>query len=273
MISDSTSEIRRLKFLKLGGSLITDKATPRMPRLDVLARLAVEIAAACSEDSQLGLVVGHGSGSFAHISASRYGTRQGVYTPEQWQGFVQVWRDAALLNRLVMDALVDAQLLAVAFPPSASIIASDRRLASWDITPLRLALENGLLPVVYGDVVFDTEQGGTIFSTEDLFVRLAQEFQPCSLLLAGLEKGVWADYPRCTSFVETITPQNAIQVMPGIGASGATDVTGGMSSKVQQSLQLVQKLPGLQIQIFSGEIAGNVQRALLGEVVGTLIHG
>ncbi|MEZ4718850.1 MAG: hypothetical protein R2851_22555 [Caldilineaceae bacterium] len=33
-------------FLKLGGSLITDKRAPETPRLDVIHRLAAEIAAA-----------------------------------------------------------------------------------------------------------------------------------------------------------------------------------------------------------------------------------
>ena len=266
------SKIKNLKFLKLGGSLITDKANPHTPRVDALARLAVEIAAAQQEQPQMALLLGHGSGSFAHVPASCYGTRQGVHTPEQWRGFVEVWREAAILNHIVLDALSAAGLPAVAFPPSASVTAAGGRLAAWDVTPLRLALENGLLPVVYGDVIFDSEQGGTIFSTEDLFVHLAAEFRPTSLLLAGLEEGVWADYPQCTRLVDEITPQNRAQVAPGIGGSAATDVTGGMASKVQQSLELVQQIPGLQVRIFSGEVAGNVRRALLGEALGTLIH-
>ena len=266
------SPIRNLKFLKLGGSLITDKARPHTPRLEALARLAVEIAAATRDDPQMALLLGHGSGSFAHVPASLYGTRQGVSTPEQWGGFVEVWREAALLNRMVIDALGAAGLPAVAFPPSASATAAGGRLAAWDVSPLRLALENGLLPVVYGDVIFDTEQGGTIFSTEDLFAHLALKFQPASLLLAGMEAGVWEDYPQCTRLVEEITPQNLAQVAPGISGSADTDVTGGMASKVQQSLDLAQQVPGLQVRIFSGEAIGNVRRALMGEAVGTLIR-
>lgn len=267
-----TSPIENLKFLKLGGSLITDKARPHTPRLEALARLAVEITAARREIPQMALLLGHGSGSFAHVPASRYGTRLGVSTSEQWLGFVEVWREAAMLNHIVMDALGAAGLPAVAFPPSACVTAAGGRVAAWDVSPLRIALENGLLPVVYGDVIFDVEQGGTIFSTEDLFAHLALKFQPTSLLLAGLEAGVWEDYPRCTRLVEEITPRNLAQVAPGIGGSAATDVTGGMASKVRQSLELAQKVPGLQVRIFSGETIGNVRRALSGEAVGTLIH-
>ena len=52
----------RLTFLKLGGSLITDKTHPRTPRPESLARLASEIAAALGEDPALALILGHGSG-------------------------------------------------------------------------------------------------------------------------------------------------------------------------------------------------------------------
>ncbi|RPI33061.1 MAG: hypothetical protein EHM70_07215, partial [Chloroflexota bacterium] len=195
-----------LQFLKLGGSLITDKAHPHTPRPEVIARLAGEIASARRSVPMMRLVLGHGSGSFGHTPASQYGTRLGVHTPEQWQGFLEVWREAAALNRLVMDALHAAGLPAMAFAPSASVLGHDGRLASWDLGPLESALEAGLVPVVYGDVIFDRVRGGTIFSTEDLFAHLALALHPQRILLAGLEPGVWADYPACQSLIAEITP-------------------------------------------------------------------
>lgn len=261
-----------LQFLKLGGSLITDKNRPHTPRLDVLARLAGEIAAAKRRFPELRLVLGHGSGSFGHVPAQRYNTRQGVHTQTEWQGFIEVWRDAAALNRFVLDAFAEADLPAMAFPPSASLIARDGRVESWDISPLIAALQVGLIPVVYGDVVFDRARGGTIFSTEDLFDDLARKLRPGRILLAGLEPGVWADYPRCTHLATEITPENLAQIMPALGGSAATDVTGGMYSKVQQSLALVQATPGLEVRIFSADTPGMILRALAGEPLGTLIH-
>src|SRR5512143_3022207 len=103
-----------LVFLKWGGSLITDKSRPHTPRLEVLARLAQETAAALVQDPGLRLVLGHGSGSFGHVPARRYGTRSGVYTPEEWRGFTEVWKEAAALDRLVLDALHAAGLPALA---------------------------------------------------------------------------------------------------------------------------------------------------------------
>ena len=56
-----------LIFLKLGGSLLTDKTGTEALRADTLQRLAAEIAAARAADPQLRLVLGHGSGSFGHV--------------------------------------------------------------------------------------------------------------------------------------------------------------------------------------------------------------
>jgi isopentenyl phosphate kinase len=261
-----------LQFLKLGGSLITDKARPHTPRLDALARLAGEIAAALQRDPALQLIVGHGSGSFGHVPALKYGTRQGVSTLKEWSGFFEVWREASALNRLVVEALIQAGLAVIAFPPSSNVIARDGRVETWDIDRLRLALAAGQLPVIYGDVVFDLARGGTIFSTEDLFAHLARQLRPRRILLAGLEPGVWADYPACTRLAQEISGENLARIASSLAGSAAVDVTGGMASKVELSLALARELASLEVRIFSGEEPGAVERALLGEPLGTLIH-
>lgn len=272
IMQDKATTFAGLQFLKLGGSLITDKSRPHTVRAAVLERLAQEIASAWQKIEAGRLVVGHGSGSFGHTPARRFGTRLGVRTPQEWVGFVEVWREAAALNRLVVDALAAAGLPAMPFQPSASVVAQDGRVAAWDLTPLRRALEAGLLPVVYGDVIFDLQRGGTILSTEDLFAYLARQLRPARILLAGLEDGVWQDYPARAHRVEVITPKNYPLIQPALSGSAGTDVTGGMASKVQQSLELAQELPGLKIYIFSGEIPGAVERALAGEAIGTLVY-
>jgi isopentenyl phosphate kinase len=271
-MSNQQSTINNLQFLKLGGSLITDKTRPHTARTDVLARLASEIAAAQAQDPTLQLVIGHGSGSFGHVPAKQYGTRQGVQTAEQWQGFVEVWREANALNRLVMDALAQAGLPALAFSPLASVTAKDGRPVAWEIGPLQAALEHRLIPVIQGDVIFDITRGGTILSTEDLFVHLVGMLHPSRILLAGIEPGVWADFPACTRLITEITSANLGEVAPSLAGSTATDVTGGMASKVSEMLSLVQSAPALEVLIFSAETPGILQEALLGERPGTRIR-
>lgn len=277
--------MKELVFLKLGGSLITDKTQPYTPKLDVIEDVALQIMTALRADPDLRLVLGHGSGSFGHVAASEYHTRDGFFprssplihrerdkTEENyWKGFAEVWYQAAALNRFVMKALRKMKIPSIALPPSANVIASDGKVSIWETTSISMALAAGLVPVVYGDVTFDEIRGGTILSTEDLFGHLVRALHPQRILLAGLEAAVWEDFPERTRKVETITPLSFHEISEGVGKADGADVTGGMESKVMQMLDVVQQNPGIKIQIFSGAEPGSIQRALSGETLGTWI--
>ncbi|HET6595634.1 MAG TPA: isopentenyl phosphate kinase [Anaerolineales bacterium] len=277
--------MKELIFLKLGGSLITDKTQPYTPRLDMIEDVALQISTALKEQRDLRLVLGHGSGSFGHVAASEYHTREGFvprasplihrerdHTEENyWKGFAEVWYQASALNRFVMKALNKVNVPSIALPPSANVIASDGQVTIWETTAIRMALAAGLVPVIYGDVTFDEVRGGTILSTEDLFGFLARSLNPERILLAGLESAVWEDFPARTRKIATITPQSFQDIKAGVGKADGADVTGGMESKVTQMLDLIQQNSELKIQIFSGAAPGNILRALGGETLGTWI--
>jgi isopentenyl phosphate kinase len=121
-------------------------------------------------------------------------------------------------------------------------------------------------------VILDEKRGGTILSTEDLFTFLTNELKPTRILLAGLEEGVWEDFPARTRLIKEITPQSFHKQVSKVGGSAGADVTGGMQTKVHEMLKLVENTTNLEVLIFSGEKEGNVQRALLGEKPGTRLH-
>jgi isopentenyl phosphate kinase len=258
-------------LLKLGGSLITDKDKPYTARLETLAELASELKTVRDSNPDLHLILGHGSGSFGHVAAKKHGTRESVRTSEQWMGFAEVRFQAAELNRLVMQSLINGGVPAISFPPSSSMISDDRKVIHHNILTIRKSFEAGILPVVYGDVAFDEARGGTILSTEDVFTFLVDQFSPSRILLAGIEAGVWADFPARTTLVKQIQLEEYEKMRAGIGGSASTDVTGGMKAKVEEMLGLIQKNQGLTVQIFSAEEKGHLTRALKGENVGTLL--
>lgn len=276
--------MKELVFLKLGGSLITDKTQPYTPLLDMMDHLALQIATTLQAQPNLRLVIGHGAGSFGHVAASEYKTRAGYPQPSPlthrerdeneenyWEGFAEVWYQASSLNRYMMKALHKANVRAIALPPSSSVISSEGKVSVWETTPIRMALSSRMVPVIFGDVVFDEIRGGTILSTEDLFMHLARALSPERILLAGLEAAVWEDFPARTKKLEKITPGTFDEISAGIGKAEGADVTGGMESKVKQMLELIENNPELTIQIFSGTEPGNIVRALTGETLGTVI--
>ncbi|MBK8987835.1 MAG: isopentenyl phosphate kinase family protein [Chloroflexi bacterium] len=256
-------------FLKLGGSLITDKTGVEAIRQDVLARVAAEIAAARATRAGR-LVIGHGGGSFGHVAAARFGTRQGVQTAVQWHGFAEVHAAMVRLNRLVVEALLAAGVPALGLAPSALALCENGSITHIASQPVRAALDAGLVPVIFGDVAFDAAQGGTIVSTEEVMMALAAALRPSWLLLAGEVPGVLDSQGRV---VAAISQDNYDEVAAALGGSRGTDVTGGMAAKVHSMLRLVAEHPHLAIRIFSGLEEGLVTRLVVdgATAVGTLI--
>lgn len=255
-------------FLKLGGSLITDKTQVETVRHDVLQRLAAEIRGALDGDRTLKLVLGHGSGSFGHIAAAKHGTRQGVETAEQWLGFVEVSRAAAQLDQIVVSALLGAGVPVMSIRPSALVMCEDGAITQILTDTIAHALQAGLVPMVMGDVAFDTVRGGTIVSTEEVMMGLADALNPSHLLLAGETDGV---YDTEKNVIPMLTAANLAQYRPALGGSRGTDVTGGMSSKVEGMLALCERF-NVRVRIFSGLRPGVLRDTLLGAAEhGTMI--
>ena len=156
----------------------------------------------------------------------------------------------------------------LSFPPSASLLASGKQIVSWDIQPLQKALAAGLISVVYGDVVFDEELGGTIFSTEELFFHLASRLRPSRVLLAGKEVAVFADYPANQAPVRNLDKNAPLEDF--LKKSESQDVTGGMRSKVAE-MQALCRQTGARVEIFAANHPGELLSALNGLHSGTII--
>jgi isopentenyl phosphate kinase len=253
-------------LLKLGGSLLTDKRAPEATRPEVLARLAQEIARARQAMPGLRLVLGHGSGSFGHRYAKQHGTRDGVQTPAQWLGFAQTADAAARLNRIVVAALLQAEIPAWSIQPGVALRCADGVVASGPDRSVVAALARGLLPVVYGDVALDVVRGGTIAGTEEIFAVLDESLLPTRVVLAGEVGGIYTADPLrdpTAQLIPRVTPATFAQVRAGLGGSHGVDVTGGMIAKVEQALGWVMRRPGLEVLICSGLAADNLYWALV----------
>jgi isopentenyl phosphate kinase len=256
-------------FLKLGGSLITDKNKPQTPRPEVIHRLASEISAAYRKTPTMQLLLGHGSGSFGHSMADKHQTHLGASTQGEWLGFADVWRVANQLNRMVIDELHTVGLPVISFPPSSSAISANKDIVEMSVEPILRAFDAGLIPVVQGDVAFDRQQGSSIISTEQVFEFLAPHLNPTLILLAGIEAGVYRDFSAPEQIVPHISEKNSQEL--NVSDSYATDVTGGMAAKVQQALAFCKIVPKVEVRIFSGEHDGAVEEALVGTPHGTLV--
>jgi isopentenyl phosphate kinase len=253
-----------LILLKLGGSLITDKSREATAREEVIRQAAREIREALEARSDLRLLVGHGSGSFGHFVARRYGLLEDG--PPNWRGYAETGAVATHLNRLVTDVFLAEGVPVVSIQPSASAHCRDGELVSMATEPIQLALRHDLVPLVYGDVALDEVRGCTIISTEQIFAYLAHHLEPGRIVLVGEVEGVFTADPlrdESAQLVPEISRQNFHQVEKMLVGSFGVDVTGGMLTKVRMMYALVQERPELKVQLISGRRPGTIKRVLL----------
>ncbi|MGH2544988.1 MAG: hypothetical protein ACRDIB_19520, partial [Ardenticatenaceae bacterium] len=177
-VSKQTDIMNNLIFVKLGGSLITDKKRRYHVRAATLRRLAAELKSALGADPTLRILLAHGSGSFGHVAAheSGYNAREGHLSP---MALAQVAAAAGDLNQLVRATLLEAGLPVLSLPPSASARLREGEVVEMATTPFVDLLAQGAIPLTYGDVVLLAGGGGSgIASTEALFRYLADTLRP-----------------------------------------------------------------------------------------------
>ncbi len=250
---------KEIIFIKLGGSLITDKRKQETPRLHIIRSIALEIKTFLNSTSDVALLLGHGSGSYGHWEATNYNTRTHVETVREWQGFTRVSAAAQRLNRLVVDTFLEADVPVISLQPSASIESESGVIREYNTRHIQSCFTHGLVPFIFGDVAFDRSRGGTILSTEDLFVYLTPIFRPTRIILLGNAPGV---YDNQGQRIPKITPENYREMVKYLHGSKFTDVTGGMADKVKLMVDLVGSNPELKVRILSGVKSGILQHIL-----------
>ena len=220
--------------LKLGGSLITDKDRPETLDDDALAAACDAIASALADGAVGRLVVVHGGGSFGHHHASEHGVSTTTGTDDT-EAVMDVHGAMTALNRAVLDRLHDRGVAAVPVHPlslAARPAGVDGEL-SLPLASIATLLGEGFVPVLHGDGVGTADAGVTVLSGDEIVVELA----------AGLgvrRVGVCSTVPGVLDAAGDVIPSidSFEAVADALGASDATDVSGGMAAKVRELLAL-----------------------------------
>ncbi|MGB9706513.1 MAG: isopentenyl phosphate kinase [Microgenomates group bacterium] len=262
--------MKDLILIKLGGSLITDKNKPYTPRPRVISRLAKEIKKAL--DLGIKIIVSHGSGSFGHTLASKYGTADGIKRKKDVYGLCLVQQDAIAINRIVNQIFLQNKISCLSFVPSSFSFAQNKKLKAIFVEPIVAALKLNIIPIVFGDIILDEKLGCCIFSGEVTLDNLSEGlqkrgFKTRKVIQCGTTDGV---YDEKGQTIPLITPKNFEKIKKALGGAAGTDVTGGMLHKVEESLKMARL--GIVVYIINGKIKDNLYKAIVSRPkFGTLI--
>lgn len=243
--------------LKLGGSVVTDKAEPETVDEGALGRAAEAIGGASDDGTDL--IVVHGGGSFGHHHADAHGVSVTDGSTDV-AAVTDIHGAMRRLNDAVVAALRDADVGAVPVHPFSLAHRGAAGDLSLPVDGLRTLLGEGFTPVLHGDVVAHTGEGVTILSGDEIVVSVADSLAADRVGLCSTVPGVLDENG---AVIEEITAMADVEA--AVGGSDATDVTGGMAGKVRALLAL-----SMPARIFDLD---GLPAFLAGEAPGTEIRG
>ncbi len=244
-------------LLKIGGSVITEKARETTIKKANMSMIAQQIASA--KVSRLVLV--HGAGSFGHPQAMKY-LSEGFSAQGIWKTHAAV----SSLNTMFVAELQAEDVPALPVHPLDHVVVNNGEIVEFNLVALRLMLRNNVVPVIHGDVVMDKSRRFSILSGDKIVSYLARLMQPERI-------GVGTDVDGVIYQGETLrrlTPVDFERYRTSITGSQNIDVTGGMLQKVSELIDLAKQ--GRQSQVFDATKDGNVKTFLCSSIdFGTTI--
>jgi len=251
-----------MNIVKLGGSLITDKSEYRRYKRETVQRLATELF-----NSNERTIVVHGAGSFGHIIAKEHSISSGYKDDGQWNAVARIHRDVRELNQLIMNDLLAAGSKPISIPPLPISIFENKQLGSMDMLAFENCIDSGMMPVTFGDVVFDKSIGFCIVSGDELMYRLAAHFKPDRAIFAMDVDGLFdkdpKKYPDAKLVMEA--SQEYINDLSGDAQVAVADVTGSIYGKVRAGSRI--SALGIETMLINGNCEGMLENALSGKNV------
>lgn len=240
-----------MTFIKFGGSLITDKSQEEKIVFSAIDDLVSQIKTAVPKIGN-SLLIGTGAGSFGHIQVEKYHIKGKIVSDEQKLGFAKVEDAVSRLNEMVVASFLRHKIPAVSVKPSSMFAATDHKITSTFTESLFGFIDIGILPIVYGDMIFDKTYGGMVLSTDLQFLELSKLFLSKNFLIdkivfCGATDGV---IDNAGKTIPLINSKNFSEIKNVFFDNPYVDVTGAMKKKVETALEIAKL--GIKSHIING---------------------
>lgn len=231
-------QLKPLTIVKLGGSVITYKdSTPPKINEANLSRISQELKAHRGE-----LIIVLGGGAHGHQAAHSHGFSDSKSPKELLlRGIPPIRHNMSVLASSVETSLNKEGIPAIVIPPFSFVTLKTGLIHDFPTNIIRKSLDNGLVVITHGDVCFDEENTASILSGDTIAVYLTKELNAETILIGTDVDGVLDDNPKLNpsaKHIPVINQENKEAILSKTGPSTNTDVTGGMSRKVSELLEI-----------------------------------
>lgn len=265
-------------ILKLGGSLLCDKAVPYSLNSNIIQNLISQIKEFCDNSDQK-LIIVHGGGSFGHPTAKKYAIHEGINPnySNQIFGLIQTHLNMQKLNLHIVNAFQEASVNAYSISTSNVFIETIDKLNFTAISLIEELIGFNIIPVLYGDILFVQPHDFRILSGDRIITTLCGIFYPkiSKIIFATNVDGLftnWNDESKKTLVTEISGPKLEQLNLDSLqNSEKKIDVTGEMQGKIREILKISNL--GIPVEICNGQEPQRVIKALRNEkILSTKIY-
>lgn len=281
--------MNKITIIKFGGSVVTDKSTPFTFRSSITRQLASQIQSVLSIKSQSFIIV-HGGGSFGHPLAHKFNLSSGFSSTVQNQIFGLAKTHGAMedLNQKIVSIFLDLNIPVITYSPSSTFIwkkiplnatqtsSSQLEFNAWEILNTNLNLN--IIPILYGDIIFDKEGNFGIISgdrvisylCENLPRNLGPEYIIEKVIFCFDQDGIYENRQNNLKQIRSRIHPDEISSLQFNIKMNSSDVTGGLKGKLVEA-QKIAKL-GIPVQFINGLAENTLKSALTNNIdIGTYL--
>jgi isopentenyl phosphate kinase len=196
----------------------------------------------------------------------------GITEQSQLQGAAKVMTDVRELDLKICSCLTENGIAVVPLPPASCARMRDGILYEMDLEPFWRYLELGMVPMTFGDVVWDDKRGLSICSGDQLMMALAKEFHPKKVLFVTDVDGVFSADPNEDPFARLIETVDGTVLDSLPRTERNVDVTGSIYAKIHYMIEMADLTD--ECLVLNGKVPGRLEAALRGkEVVASKVVG
>ena len=254
---------------KLGGSLLTDKSTPYTLRKEIIKSVAVEIKECIDLGLVKSLVIVHGVGSFGHPPVLKYDLHKGFRNKDQLISMSKTQQIVNEFRKAIATTFMEVGIPINLMHASSMVVGSKMVITEHAFSSLKGFLSLGMVPLIGGDMMFDTSMGFSVCGGDQLAVVLSRELHAKQLLFATDVTGVFDKDPKLgarAQLLRKININEIEQLLSKTNETAKTDASGKMRGKLRSLISIKDRIQeGLEVAIFSMTRKGVLKNYLKGQ--------
>ena len=257
---------RKLTIIKLGGSLLTDKSIPYTANDEVITSVAKELKECIDLGLIEDLIIVHGVGSFGHVPVLKHKLHLGFQSPNQLIAMSQTQHEMNEYRLRLTKKMIENGIPVNLLHPSSFCTSVKMKITVSFLDAVKGYFSIGMVPLMGGDMIFDSKMGFSVGGGDQLMVLLAKQLSADNVLFVSDVDGVYSADPKQNENAEFF-PKIHLDILHEIiektESSPLKDVSGAMKGKLQAILSLKEQISnGTKVCLLSMKTTGNLKSVM-----------